>query len=50
MAWPFRDAPRSAPSADAPCVDDVRTRRRGVVKGGRGGRGSGAEGDRLDRE
>ena len=41
-AWPFRDAPRAYPGADAPCAGGQRTKRRGR-NGGSGG-GSGAKG------
>ena len=50
VAWPFRDAPRSYPGADAPCAGGVRTRRGGKAKGRRGGRGSGVERSHPGRE
>eukprot|EP00752_Nemacystus_decipiens_P004676 g4264.t1 len=37
-AWPFRDAPRAYPGADAPCAGGQRTKRGGRT-GGRGGGG-----------
>lgn len=37
-AWPFRDAPRAYPGADAPCAGGQRTKRGGGV-GGRGRKG-----------
>ena len=41
-AWPFRDAPRAYPGADAPCAGGQRTKRGG---GGRG-RKSGGQGEK----
>lgn len=42
-AWPFRDAPRAYPGADAPCAGGQQTKRRGR-RGGSGGGGSGEKG------
>ena len=40
-AWPFRDAPRAYPGADAPCAGGQRSKRGGRGRGGKGGGGTG---------
>ncbi|CBN77262.1 conserved unknown protein [Ectocarpus siliculosus] len=44
-SWPFRDAPRAYPGADAPCAGGQRSKR-----GGRKGRGGGGDAERCAKE
>eukprot|EP00903_Cladosiphon_okamuranus_P015557 g14362.t1 len=55
-AWPFRDAPRAYPGADAPCAGEQRTKRSGGVgcrgrkDGSGGGRGEKGVAERSAKE